>query len=120
MAYFNACSISASSAALNDGDNCPVKDVLNRVGDNLSMLTVIMLSDHGTLRFNELHGLIDGISQKMLIVTLKMLEADGLLIRKMYAQFPLRWSIIPEHRWVKLSNAADAPVRLGEYQYARD
>lgn len=72
----------------NDRDNCPVKDVLNRVGDKWSMLTVIMLSDHGTLRFNELHQLIDGISQKMLTVTLKMLEADGLLTRKMYAQIP--------------------------------
>jgi len=71
-----------------DRDDCPVKDVLNRVGDKWSMLTVIMLSDHGTLRFNELHQLIDGISQKMLTVTLKMLEADGLLTRKMYAQIP--------------------------------
>jgi len=71
-----------------DRDNCPVKDVLHRVGDKWSMLTVIILSDHGTLRFNELHQLIDGISQKMLTVTLKMLEADGLVTRKMYAQVP--------------------------------
>jgi len=71
-----------------DRDDCPVKDVLNRVGDKWSMLTVIMLSDHGTLRFNELHQLIDGISQKMLTVTLKTLEADGLLSRKMYPQIP--------------------------------
>lgn len=72
----------------NDRDDCPVKDVLNRVGDKWSMLTVIMLSDHGTLRFNELHRLIDGISQRMLTVTLKTLEADGLLERKMYPQIP--------------------------------
>lgn len=72
----------------NGRDNCPVKDVLNRVGDKWSMLTVIMLSDHGTLRFNELHQHIDGISQKMLTVTLKTLEADGLVARKMYAQIP--------------------------------
>ena len=72
----------------NDQDNCPVKDVLNRVGDKWSMLTVIMLSDHGTLRFNKLHQLVDGISQKMLTVTLKTLEADGLVSRKMYAQIP--------------------------------
>jgi DNA-binding HxlR family transcriptional regulator len=71
-----------------DRDNCPVKDVLNRVGDKWSMLTVIMLSDHQTLRFNELHQLIAGISQKMLTVTLKTLEADGLVSRKMYAQIP--------------------------------
>lgn len=72
----------------NDRDNCPVKDILNRVGDKWSMLTVIMLSDHGTLRFNELHQHIDGISQKMLAVTLKTLETDGLVSRKIYAQVP--------------------------------
>jgi DNA-binding HxlR family transcriptional regulator len=72
----------------NGRDNCPVKDILNRVGDKWSMLAIIMLSDHRTLRFNELHQLIDGISQKMLTVTLKTLEADGLVSRKMYAQIP--------------------------------
>lgn len=71
-----------------DRDDCPIKDVLYRVGDKWSMLTVIMLSDHGTLRFNELHQLIDTISQRMLTVTLKTLETDGLVARKMYAQIP--------------------------------
>jgi DNA-binding HxlR family transcriptional regulator len=69
-------------------DDCPIKDVLYRVGDKWSMLTVIMLSDHGTLRFNELHDRIDTISQRMLTVTLKNLEADGLVSRKMYPQIP--------------------------------
>jgi DNA-binding HxlR family transcriptional regulator len=69
-------------------DECPITEVLHRVGDKWSMLTVIMLSDHGTLRFNELHQLIDTISQRMLAVTLKTLEADGLVSRKMYAQIP--------------------------------
>ncbi|QEC75894.1 winged helix-turn-helix transcriptional regulator [Mucilaginibacter ginsenosidivorax] len=71
-----------------DRDDCPIKDVLARIGDKWSMLTVIMLSDHDTLRFNELHQLIDNISQKMLTVTLKTLEADGLVSRKMYPQIP--------------------------------
>jgi DNA-binding HxlR family transcriptional regulator len=71
-----------------DRDNCPVKDVLNRVGDKWSMLTVIMLAQNGTLRFNQLHQLVDTISQKMLTVTLKTLEADGLVSRKMYPQIP--------------------------------
>lgn len=69
-------------------DECPITDVLHRVGDKWSMLTVIMLSDHGTLRFNELHQLIDTISQRMLTVTLKTLEADGLVSRRMYPQIP--------------------------------
>jgi len=71
-----------------DRDDCPIKDILYRVGDKWSMLTVIKLSDHGTLRFNELHQLIDDISQRMLAVTLKALETDGLVSRKMYAQIP--------------------------------
>jgi len=69
-------------------DDCPITEVLHRIGDKWSMLTVIMLSDHGTLRFNELHQLIDTISQRMLAVTLKTLEADGLVSRKMYPQIP--------------------------------
>ncbi|RZJ73379.1 MAG: transcriptional regulator [Flavobacterium sp.] len=54
------------------------------------MLTILILNEKGTLRFNELHQLIDDISQKMLAVTLKTLEADGLAARKMYAQIPPR------------------------------
>lgn len=71
-----------------DRDECPILDVLHRVGDKWSMLTVIILHDHGTLRFNELDNLIDAISQRMLTVTLKTLEADGLVSRKMYPQIP--------------------------------
>jgi DNA-binding HxlR family transcriptional regulator len=72
----------------NNRDECPVKDVLNRIGDKWSMLTIIILHDQGTLRFNELHHHIDNISQKMLTVTLKTLEADGLVSRRIYAQIP--------------------------------
>jgi DNA-binding HxlR family transcriptional regulator len=69
-------------------EHCPIRDVLDRVGDKWSILTIVMLGDHGTLRFNELNHLIGNISQKMLTVTLKTLEADGLIVRKMYAQIP--------------------------------
>ena len=81
----------------NSHNECPVKDVLTRIGDKWSMLTVIMLSDHGTLRFNELHQVIEGISQKMLTVTLKTLEADGLVSRKMFPQIPpkVEYSLTP-------------------------
>ena len=69
-------------------DDCPITEILYRIGDKWSMLTVITLSDHGTLRFNELHQLIGTISQRMLTVTLKTLEADGLVLRKLYPQIP--------------------------------
>lgn len=70
--------------------DCPIRDVLVRVGDKWSMLIIDILGHYGTLRFNELNQKIGNISQKMLTVTLKILEADGLIARKMYAQIPPR------------------------------
>ncbi len=69
-------------------EDCPIRDVLVRVGDKWSMLIVDILGNYGTLRFSELNQKIGNISQKMLTVTLKTLEADGLIARKMYAQIP--------------------------------
>lgn len=68
--------------------NAPIVEVLSRVGDKWSMFTVVMLADHDTLRFTELHQIMPPISQKMLTVTLKTLESDGLVNRKMYKQIP--------------------------------
>lgn len=68
--------------------DCPIRDVLVRVGDKWSMLIVDILGHYGTQRFSELNQKIGNISQKMLTVTLKTLEADGLIARKMYAQIP--------------------------------
>ncbi len=73
-----------------DVENCPVRQVLNRFGDKWSTLVIIMLGEHGTLRFNEISGTIADISQKMLTVTLRSLEADGLISRKMYPEIPPR------------------------------
>jgi DNA-binding HxlR family transcriptional regulator len=69
-------------------DDCPVRNVLDRVGDKWSILIISILGECGTLRFNELNHLIGNISQKMLTVTLKTLEADGLVNRRIYAQIP--------------------------------
>lgn len=71
-------------------EDCPVRNVLDRVGDKWSILVVTILGDAGTLRFNELNAIIGTISQKMLTVTLKTLEADGLISRKIYPQVPPR------------------------------
>lgn len=70
--------------------NCAVRNVLDRLGDKWSMLVVIVLGVEGTLRFNRLHQLIGDISQKMLTVTLKSLEADGLVTRTVYPEIPPR------------------------------
>jgi DNA-binding HxlR family transcriptional regulator len=69
-------------------DDCPVRNVLDRVGDKWSIMIISILGECGTLRFNELNHLIGNISQKMLTVTLKTLEADGLVSRRIYAQIP--------------------------------
>lgn len=78
-------------------DDCPVRNVLDRVGDKWSILIISILGECGTLRFNELNSLIGNISQKMLTVTLKTLEADGLITRKMYPQIPpkVEYSLTP-------------------------
>lgn len=70
------------------GGKCAVRNVLDRLGDKWSMLIIIILGNEGTMRFNQLHHGIGDISQKMLTVTLKILEADGLVIRKVYAEIP--------------------------------
>ncbi|MFD3001828.1 winged helix-turn-helix transcriptional regulator [Pontibacter toksunensis] len=69
---------------------CPVKDVLARFGDKWSIYTILMLGRNEKLRFNELKGLIAGISQRMLTVTLRSLEEDGLVKRTVYPEIPPR------------------------------
>ena len=73
-----------------EAGNCPVRNVLDRIGDKWSMLVMLVLGDTDVLRFNELHKLIGSISQKMLTVTLKTLEADGLEQRTIYPEVPPR------------------------------
>jgi DNA-binding HxlR family transcriptional regulator len=60
--------------------NCPMREVLDRVGDTWSLLVVINLQER-PVRFNALRRAIEGISQRMLTVTLRSLERDGLVAR---------------------------------------
>jgi len=64
-----------------------VRQILNRVGDKWSILVIAML-DRGTQRFSELRREIDGISQRMLALTLRQLERDGLVDRTVYPVVP--------------------------------
>lgn len=66
-----------------------VREVLNRVGDKWSVLIVGLLSD-GPKRFSELRRMIEGISQRMLTLTLRGLERDGLVKRTVYPTIPPR------------------------------
>ena len=66
-----------------------VGDVLSRVGDKWSVLVVSRLGD-GPVRFNELRRSIGGISQRMLTLTLRGLERDGLVTRTVFPTIPPR------------------------------
>jgi DNA-binding HxlR family transcriptional regulator len=70
-------------------EDCEVRQILDRIGDKWSLL-VISLLEQRTLRFNELRREIDGISQRMLTVTLRHLERDGLVCRTVYPVVPPR------------------------------
>lgn len=67
--------------------NCPTRQVLDRVADKWTVLVVQRLSK-GTLRFAQLKRTVDGISQKVLTNTLRGLERDGLVTRRIYASVP--------------------------------
>lgn len=77
--------------AMLDDKQCPdckrINEVLSRVGDRWSVLVVISLAEYGTLRFNELKRNL-GISQRMLSLTLKELERDGLVNRTYHPTIP--------------------------------
>lgn len=70
-------------------DCATAREVLNRVGDKWSVYVVASLND-GPLRFNELKRRIEGISQRMLTLTLKSLERDGLVTRTVFPTVPAR------------------------------
>lgn len=70
--------------------NCPIRNILSRIGDKWSMLVLYTLETDEAKRFKELQRNIPDISQKMLTATLKMLEADGLVKREAFAEVPPR------------------------------
>jgi DNA-binding HxlR family transcriptional regulator len=70
-------------------EDCQVRQILDRIADKWSLL-VIALLDEKTLRFGELVREIDGISKRMLTVTLRNLERDGLVRRTVYPEVPPR------------------------------
>ncbi len=76
---------------------CPVRDVLDYVGDKWSMLIVLQLGTKSPLRFGEIKTIVGGISQKMLTITLRQLEYDGFVQRVYFPEVPPRveYSITP-------------------------
>ncbi len=68
--------------------DCGIRDVLDRLGDKWSVLAIAELGS-GRRRFRELQRGIHGISQRMLTLTLRRLERDGLVLRTAYATVPV-------------------------------
>jgi DNA-binding HxlR family transcriptional regulator len=64
-----------------------IDEVLNRVGDKWSLQVISRLGDE-TVRFSELKRSIEGVSQRMLTLTLRQLERDGLVVRTVYPTVP--------------------------------
>jgi DNA-binding HxlR family transcriptional regulator len=76
--------------------DCPTRQVLDRIGDRWTVLVVLTLLDD-TLRFTELRRAIPGVTPKALTATLRALERDGLVERRVYAEVPPRveYSLTP-------------------------
>jgi DNA-binding HxlR family transcriptional regulator len=86
--------------------SCPaVREVLNRVGDKWSVQIVALLGD-GPMRFSELRRSIEGISQRMLTLTLRGLERDGLITRTVFPEIPPRVS----YELTRLGNTLLDPI----------
>ena len=106
------------------GDHCKaLVDVLARVGDKWTIMIVGLLSN-GPLRYNQIRRQIGAISQRMLTLSLKGLEADGLVNRTLYPSVPprvdyeltelghsLKASLDPLHRWAAEHQATIASAR---------
>ncbi|WP_418991707.1 winged helix-turn-helix transcriptional regulator [Alistipes sp.] len=69
---------------------CPIREVLSRLGDKWSLLVLLTLHANGVMRFSAIQRSLSDISQRMLTVTLRTLEADGLVARQLHAEVPPR------------------------------
>ena len=70
--------------------DCPIRNVLSRMMDKWTLLVLYTLENKDTLRFNDIKRSIPDISQKSLAVTLKSMEADGLVTRKVTPEVPVK------------------------------
>lgn len=67
---------------------CPIRNVIARFGNKWALLTVLTIGEQKTVRFNELSRLIPDVSSRVLSSTLRTLEADGFISRKVYPVVP--------------------------------
>ena len=92
----------------------PVTDILSRVGDKWSVM-IVMLLGPGPRRFSEIKRAINGISQRMLTLTLRGLERDGLVTRTVFPTIPPR----VDYELTELGQSLRRPIdALGEWAFA--
>ncbi|HDX2367902.1 TPA: helix-turn-helix transcriptional regulator [Escherichia coli] len=98
--------------AVNYSNCCKaVLETLSRIGDKWSVLTIMQLAD-GPRRFNEIRRMTSGISQRMLTLTLRHLERDGLVTRTVYPTVPPR----VEYELTSMGHSLRTPFQiLGEW-----
>ena len=97
----------AAAPVAPDASPCPVRTVLDRLGDAWSVLVVLNLGA-GPMRFNTLKRAVAGISQRMLTVTLRSLERDGLVIRTVVPTTPPQ----VDYRLTELGVSLTGPIRI--------
>ncbi len=85
---------------------CPIRDVLDRIGDQWSLL-ILQVLENGTMRFSEIERAIPDISKQMLAKTLRRLEEDGFVQRTLYPQVPPR----VEYELTDLGNSFLVPMK---------
>ena len=104
----------APEGGVHSAESCrPVSEILMRIGDKWSVLVVMMLSG-GSLRFSELRRRIGGISQRMLTLTLRGLERDGLVTRTVTPTIPPR----VDYELTALGQSLREPVNaLGQWAF---
>ena len=85
--------------------DCSMRAVLDRIGDKWTVLVVGLL-EHGPVRFNRLKAALPGISQKVLTSTLRSLERDGLVLREVTLEVPVK----VEYSLTPLGRSLSAPL----------
>ncbi len=105
---------------------CPIRDVLDKIGDKWSMLLVMTLAS-GPKRFNQLHREVPDISQKMLTQTLRDLQRDGLVARQVFDTKPPSVEyrltelgsslIVPFGRLIEWANGSMADISASRRQF---
>ncbi len=69
---------------------CPIRNIVARFGNKWALLVMLVISENAPVRYNELLRKIPDLSSRVLSLTLRTLEADGLVSRKLYNEVPAR------------------------------